>query len=294
MRFLKWTAIILAILVTGLWFGASYFVKKGAEAFVADLAAKGMVAGTPGISVGGFPARMDLALSAVKFVDPKTGAGWEGAELHIFAPSWKPWQITAELPPSQTLTLPGMTGNQTVGVTSQGLTASVRVSPDPRLALQEVTAGGAALQATSSLGWVVGVGDLRAQLLVAAADPKAYAPTLNATEIAPDPTLAAAPAAVSPPDWAGADLPATLERPHLGMQRHIATTLDQRQDSALRADALLGYPADLVLEDVSRVLLAKESLVNFVGLARSAHRSAGSVLHGLAHAVGHEPGMFYG
>lgn len=226
MRFLKWTAIILAILVTGLWFGASYFVKKGAEAFVADMAAKGMVAGTPGISVGGFPARMDLALSAVKFVDPKTGAGWEGAELHIFAPSWKPWQITAELPPSQTLTLPGMTGNQTVGVTSQGLTASVRVSPDTRLALQEVTAGGAALQATSSLGWVVGVGDLRAQLLVAAADPKAYALTLNATEIAPDPSLAAALAAVSLPDLPVSDLPAKLESAHLALMLHMSTPLD--------------------------------------------------------------------
>ncbi len=47
MRFLKWTAIILAILVTGLWFGASYFVKKGAEAFVADMAAKAWSPGRP-------------------------------------------------------------------------------------------------------------------------------------------------------------------------------------------------------------------------------------------------------
>ena len=228
MRFLKWTAIVLAILATGVWFAASFVVQNGAESFFANLAKQGRVAAAPGLSVGGFPTRMDLAMTGVKFLDPQTGEGWELPELHLSVPSWKPWHLTAELPASQTLTLTAESVPQEITVTSDGLAASVRVSPDIAVGLQEITAGGAALEAVSSLGWTVGAADLRARLLIDANDSRTYALTLDGRDIAPDASLARALAAVSLPDLPDlpvSDLPAKVESLTLAMQLHLTEPL---------------------------------------------------------------------
>jgi|GEM_PF-421042 len=226
MRFLKWVGIILVVLAVGVWFAASWAVKKGAETLFATMAADGNLTSTPEVSVGGFPLRMDLAMVGLHFVDPMTGEGWEVPELHINVPSWKPWHVTADLPPTQTLTLITEAGKQAITVTSEGVAASVRVSPNSAVNLQEVTAGGAALQAVSSLGWTVGAQDLRLRLLVDADDPKSYAFTLDARDIAPDVSLAAALAAVQIPGLPVSDLPAKVDSVAVVMQLHLTEALD--------------------------------------------------------------------
>ena len=226
MRFLKWVGIILVVLAVGVWFAASWALKKGAESLFANLVAEGQLAGPPGVSVGGFPLQMDLAMVGLHFVDPATGAGWEVPELHINVPSWKPWHVTADLPPSQTLTLVTEMGKQAISFTSEGLAASVRVSPNTAVNLQEVTAGGAALQAVSSLGWTVGAQDLRLWLGVDAEDPKTYAFTMDARDIAPDVSLAAALAAVQIPGLPASDLPAKVDSVKVVMQLRLTQALD--------------------------------------------------------------------
>lgn len=225
MRFLKWTGLVLVVLAVGIWFAASFVVKKGAEAFFANLAADGQLVAAPALSVGGFPLRMDLAMTGLHFVDPKTGEGWELPELHINVPSWKPWHMTVDLPASQMVTVTTEGAKQAIAVTSDGLAASVRVSPDLGASLQEVTAGGATLQAISSLGWTVGAEDLRARLLIDPMDSKTYQLTVEARNIAPDASLAVALAAVNLPDLPVSDLPAMVDSVALMMQLHLTRPL---------------------------------------------------------------------
>ncbi|MFZ1468687.1 MAG: DUF2125 domain-containing protein [Paracoccaceae bacterium] len=234
MRFLKWVGIVFLVLAVGIWFAASYALKKGAESVFAGLVQDGLVAETTDLSVGGFPTRLDLAMTGLNLTNPKTGEGWQAPSLHISAPSWAPWHVTADLPATQVLTVEANNAMQAITVTSDGLAASVRVRPDITANLQEITAGGAALQAASSLGWTVGAEDLRLRLLVDGQNSKIYALTLEARNIAPDASLATALAAVNLPDLPVSDLPAQVDSVALVMQLHLTQPLDLT--SALRPE----------------------------------------------------------
>ncbi|MEZ5796039.1 MAG: DUF2125 domain-containing protein [Paracoccaceae bacterium] len=222
MRVLKWLAVLVLALFVAVWFGASHLLRRGAEAFLADQAAQGMVAETTALSVGGFPGWLAVETEGLRLGDPRSGTLWEAPSLQVSVPAWRPWEVTAELPASQSLTLPG----QEVGLVSQGLTASVRVAPAVTAPLQEITLGGAALRATSTLGWAVGADDLRARLLVSDGDPRAYALTVTAAGIAPPEALMQALARVSLPESPAPDLPARVEAVQLDLTLHLTRPLD--------------------------------------------------------------------
>jgi hypothetical protein len=208
MRFLKWLGVLVVLLAVGGWFGAKFAIEKGVSAWFADMAAKGMTAEKSAASVGGFPARLDLQLADVKLADPVGGAGWQAPSLRVFATTWAPWHLTAELPGQQVITLPG----QTVTATSDGLVATFGSAPDMSAPLREVTLRGATLTATSDLGWTLGADDFFVTLLADDSRPAgAYLLEFDLAPLRPDPAFLAALAAVSLPDLPAPDFPPQID-----------------------------------------------------------------------------------
>ncbi len=101
MRVLKWLAVLVVLLAIGLWFGAKVLIEKGAAAVLADLRRDGLTAETQSLSVGGFPAALDLRITGLNLADPVSGAGWQAPSLSLAAPSYAPWALRADLPPTR-------------------------------------------------------------------------------------------------------------------------------------------------------------------------------------------------
>ncbi len=209
MRFLKWLAVVLVILFCGGWFAARLGIERAAEQGLAEARAHGVQAEVASLSVGGFPTRLDLQATEVKLADPVSGAGWQGPLLRIFAASWAPWDLTAELPAQQVITLPG----QTLTIDSTALKAALVSAPDTDLPLRRLDASADALTAQSDLGWQIGFGEVSVALTE---DPgrgaNTYALALDLAPLRPAPAFLQALAAVTLPDLPPSDLPAEVER----------------------------------------------------------------------------------
>lgn len=209
MRFLKWLAVVLVILFCGGWFAAKLVIERAAGQGLADARARGVQAEVASLSVGGFPTRLDLRATEVKLADPVSGAGWQGPLLRVFAASWAPWDLTAELPAQQVITLP----DQTITLESAALQAALVSAPDPDLPLRRAGASADALTAQSDLGWQIGFGEISVALTE---DPdrgaNTYALALDLAPLRPDPAFLQALAAVTLPDLPPSDLPAEVER----------------------------------------------------------------------------------
>ncbi|NGM44970.1 DUF2125 domain-containing protein [Rhodobacter sp. SGA-6-6] len=201
MRFLKWLVVVLLLVACGGWFAAKLAIERGADQALAGARAQGMQAEVATLSVGGFPARLDLRATGVKLADPVSGAGWQAPSLRLHAATWAPWVLTAELPPQQVVTLSG----QTVALTSDALRVRLTSAPDPDLPLRRLGASAAGLTAQSDLGWQIGFGEIALALTEdPARGPASYALAFDLAPLRPGPAFLAA--------LAGADLPAEAER----------------------------------------------------------------------------------
>ncbi|MCB6179171.1 DUF2125 domain-containing protein [Rhodobacter sp. Har01] len=232
MRLLGWLGGILAVLFGGLWFGGKVAIEKGAEAWFESQAAQGMTAEKTALAVTGFPGRWDLGVTGLRLADPASGAAWQAPDLHIFAQSWRPWHLTADLPAQQTVTLPG----QTVAVTGEALTATLGAAASTDLPLAEITVSGVRLDATSDAGWTLALGEFAVDLkLDPSRPPGGYRLDFDLAPLTPDPTIRAAVNAVVLPDLPAPDFPETVESAYgtlylqysAALDRHAAETLPQ-------------------------------------------------------------------
>ncbi|NJM84666.1 MAG: DUF2125 domain-containing protein [Tabrizicola sp.] len=216
MRKLIGLVVVLAVLWAGYWFVGSSGLQRGVNTWFAEQAAAGMTAENSGVTVRGFPNRFDLTVDNVKFADPKTGLGWEAPFVQIFALSYKPWHVISALPNSQVLRLPG----QEMVIDSQDLRASARATPNSALPLEEIVIEGAALKATSTLGWQLASEDLIAAIRVDATTVSSYDVVLTATGVTPDPALMAALKASS-------DLPPMIQTLTMDINTRLNLPLDR-------------------------------------------------------------------
>ncbi len=209
MRFLKWIVVALVLLAGGGWFAARLAIERGVEQALADARAQGMEAEVSSLSVGGFPARLDLRATDVKLADPVSGTGWQAPSLRIHAATWAPWHLKAELPPQQVVTL----SDQRVTLASADLRAELASAPDADLPLRRLAVSTASLTAQSDLGWQIGFGEVSVVLTEdPGRGPNTYALALDLAPLRPDPAFLQALAEVSLPDRPPSDLPAEVER----------------------------------------------------------------------------------
>ena len=153
MRWLLGIVLALALIWGGYWLVGARAIERGAEDFFATQGAR---AGRQSLVVHGFPNRFDLTVTQPVFADPVVGWRWTTPFAQVFAMTWKPWHLIGVLADSQQID----TGLQRIGVTSTDLRGSLVLHPGTDLALDRLVVEGAALQATSDLGWQIGAAKL--------------------------------------------------------------------------------------------------------------------------------------
>ncbi len=216
MRAMVIVIAILAVLWGGYWFVGSTALQRGAESWFQQQVAAGKIARNSGLIVRGFPNRFDLTVEGVKVADPATGFGWQATFVQVFALSYKPWHAIAALPNDQVITTPG--GD--IGITSEKLMASVRVSPDTTLSLQQAGLEGTGLTIASAKGWQLGIADALFAMRADGIADAGYDISLSAPGITPDPMLlAAAPGATA--------LPPTIKTAQFEMHLVLSAPLDR-------------------------------------------------------------------
>lgn len=224
MRFLKWLAVLLVVLFCGGWFAAKFAIEGAAERAIAEANAKGVKAEASSVSVSGFPMQLDLQAKDVALADPVSGMGWQGPLLSLHAPSLMPWNLTADLPAQQVITLP----DQTITLSSEALRAGLKSAPNPSLPLRRMDASATSLSAQSDLGWQIGFGEVSIALTEdTAAGPNAYALAFDLAPMRPDPSFLTALAGVSIPEMPASDLPAEVNQIDGDLNLRLTAPLDR-------------------------------------------------------------------
>ncbi|EEW24683.1 DUF2125 domain-containing protein [Rhodobacter ferrooxidans] len=233
-RLLAW-GLGLAVAWSGLWFAATLALQTAAEQWFASQAAQGMRAQRDSLTVQGFPGTIDLAATGIDLANPATGIGWQAPSLSLATTAWWPWQLTATLPATQTITAPG----ETITLTSDALQASTSVAPGLDLRLDTITLSGTALDALSNLGWHLAADQLDLTTTPDPSQPNAYALHLHLTNFAPDPALLARLQSQPP-------LPAQIETMQLEAIAAFTAPLDRHAETTRPGVALLTISQSLI------------------------------------------------
>ncbi len=223
MRGLLVLVAVVLVLWCGYWFVGSSLIEREAEAAFQRLSDEGMRAEKTALQVKGFPNRFDLTVEGLNLADPARNIGWQAPRVQIFAMTWKPWHIIAAFPGTQEFTLPG----QRLTLTGTNEMASLRARPSTDLPLAEARLVGDTLQLASDAGWTVGAATLALALRADPAQPGGYEFGLEATALAPDPSLTAALAAVQLPDLPPPDLPVLVDRLRADLALTLTAPLDR-------------------------------------------------------------------
>lgn len=216
MRALIWIVVLAGAAWSGVWFAASTAVQRGAEGWLLDQEARGLVVERSDLTVRGFPNRLDLTVSNLHLADPETGLGWRAPFAQLFAMTWKPWHLIAALPAGQVVDLPD---GQALRLDGQEMMGSLEVHPSRNLGLYRTRAGGKALRLSSSAGWVLAADSAFAATEEDPSLANTHRIGLTVAGLVPDPAFHAA--------LSETDLPAVIDRLHLDAYASFSAPLDR-------------------------------------------------------------------
>lgn len=146
--------IVLSLLAAsaygGYWFIGATAMERGVAHWLQDRRADGWVAEWEELNVAGFPSRFDMTVEGLELADPRSGWAWDAPFFQTLALSYRPTQVIAVWPHSQSLQTP----LERLEITSENLRGSLALEPDSALALRRSSFEIDALGITSSAGWV--------------------------------------------------------------------------------------------------------------------------------------------
>jgi hypothetical protein len=149
MRALFFVVTVLAALYGGYWFVGSSQLETRAEAALDDLRAQGWQVSYDSLDTAGFPSRFDTTVTELFLLSPDGRFAWAAPFFQVLALSYRPNQVIAIWPETQTLSVAG----QDIELASQGLRASATVGLSGDLPLDRATLEGGLTAVTSSAGW---------------------------------------------------------------------------------------------------------------------------------------------
>ncbi|MDR9428887.1 MAG: DUF2125 domain-containing protein [Salibaculum sp.] len=136
MRWLTIIAAVLAALYGGYWVYTRGAVEDAITRALAEAEATGRVAvGHAGWSIVGFPSRFDTTFDALRIEDPVTGLAWQAPWFQVFALAYRPNEVIAVWPETQTLEVAG----RAMDLTTERMRASARVRPNTALSFDRAT-----------------------------------------------------------------------------------------------------------------------------------------------------------
>lgn len=160
MRKLFWALLVLVVGFCAYWIGTAWVMTKATTAWLDDRRGEGWAADAD-VATTGFPLRFVTRLTDLRVVDPGTDAGAALPHLDIAVPAFTPNRVLVSLPPAFDLLAPGASAK----ITADTLTADMRLSATPALALRSTGITIADLTATGPDGWEMALanGTLRVQ-----------------------------------------------------------------------------------------------------------------------------------
>ncbi len=185
MRKLSFFGILLAFLWTGYWYGGAGLLQKQLTSFIAtDFGPDDPVQiSHTDLKVQGFPARFDMRLSDLGLTAGKHAILWNAPSLQIYAPSYKPHQISVALAQKQMLHLKG----QDFQINSNGLAAGLGFAITSffkgAMIVDNANVTFENLAVSSNSGWKTTLGAFSLMLQKIGADPKKYSLDLAAKTI---------------------------------------------------------------------------------------------------------------
>ncbi len=136
---MRWLTIIVAVMAAiygGYWFYTRGAVEDGIATALAQAEAAGRVEiSHEGWKTTGFPSRFDTTFDALRIEDRASGLAWQAPWFQVFALSYRPNEVIAVWPDSQTL----VAGGQEMRLASERMRASARVRPNTALSFDRAT-----------------------------------------------------------------------------------------------------------------------------------------------------------
>ena len=147
MKRLLVVSVVGAALWSGYWLVAMRGAQAGFESWFAARRAERWQAEYAGLSVRGFPNRIDTTFDRPVLADPGTGLAWEAPFFQIFALSYRPNHVIAVWPGQQRLSTP----QAKYDIASADMRASLVMAPEPALPLERGNLVAGALAVLSAL-----------------------------------------------------------------------------------------------------------------------------------------------
>ena len=136
---MRWLTIIVAALAAlygGYWVYTRGAVEEGIATALAEAEAGGRVEiSHAGWSTVGFPSRFDTTFEALRIEDRATGLVWQAPWFQVFALAYRPNEVIAVWPESQSLDVAG----REITLTTERMRASARVRANAALSFQRAT-----------------------------------------------------------------------------------------------------------------------------------------------------------
>ena len=136
---MRWLTIIvagLAALYGGYWFYTRGAVEDAITEALAEAEATGRVEiSHSGWATAGFPSRFDTTFDDLRIEDPATGLAWQAPWFQVFALSYRPNEVIAVWPETQTLVVDG----HEMALSTARMRASARVRTNAALSFHRAT-----------------------------------------------------------------------------------------------------------------------------------------------------------
>ncbi|WP_425091766.1 DUF2125 domain-containing protein [Tropicimonas sp. S265A] len=135
MRFIIGFALVAALAWAGYWWIGARGMEAAFTGWFDAREAEGWQAEVSALEVNGFPNRFDTVLTEPRLADPGTGLGWQAPFLQFLSLSYRPTQVIAAFPQTQTVLTP--VGDYTLETTE--MQASLFLGASTRLPLHRTT-----------------------------------------------------------------------------------------------------------------------------------------------------------
>lgn len=184
LTFLTGLLVVAALAWGGYWWAGATAMERGFSAWLEARRAAGWVAEAETIETHGFPNRFDTTFTKLELADPVTKVAWSAPWFQILSLSYRPSEVIAVWPDTQTLATP----DEVISVASGPMRASIALDANPSLPLERTTVEVIDARFSSTAGWqtALAAGQLSMRRTPQAVTPASYDLFLHMQDFTPD------------------------------------------------------------------------------------------------------------
>ena len=181
MRKVFWLLVLAAIAAGLFWLVSSIALGRALSGWFDQRRAAGWVAEYSGLKTRGFPLRFDTVISDLELADPATGLAWSAPEFRFLAPAYRPGDITAIWPGSQSIATP----DERISIASGTMQAAILFTETSDFNIAALSATLEEIALASTLGWTSALAAGHLEMQQVAADTNSYEVHFEASDLQP-------------------------------------------------------------------------------------------------------------